>query len=128
MKIITAVLCLVVPTSLTAIAEPALLSASQAKTGTSKKLEREILKAESRLGKAIAKRDVKALDKMLTDYYAESYEGSERASTKKTALDRCRGGTLEFYRIDSERTITSSADKVTVEGVAASRLQPQSGV
>jgi ketosteroid isomerase-like protein len=128
MKILTAVLWLVVLTSLSAIAQPVLSSASQAtKTGSSKKLEREILKAESLLGKAIAKRDVKALDKMLTDYYADSYEGSERASTKKTALDRCLGGTLEFYRIDSERTITSSADIVTVEGVARSERKPQSG-
>jgi len=128
MKILTAILWLVVLTSLSAIAQPVPAGATQAtKTGSSKKLEREILKAESLLGKAIAKRDVKALDKMLTDYYADSYEGSERASTKKTALDRCLGGTLEFYGIDSERTITSSADIVTVEGVARSERKSQSG-
>jgi ketosteroid isomerase-like protein len=128
MKILTAILWLVVLSSLSTIAQPALSRASQAaKTGTNKKLEREILKAESLLGKAIAKRDVKALDKILTDYYADSYEGSERASTKKTALDRCLNGTLEFYRIDSERTITSSADIVTVEGVARSERKLQSG-
>ena len=127
MRILTAILSLVVLTSLAAIAQPAPSSASQkSKASSNKKLEREILKAENLLGKAIAKRDVKALAKILTDYYADSYEGSERASTKKTALDRCLDGTLDFYRINSERTITSSADIVTVTGVARSERKSQS--
>jgi hypothetical protein len=120
-------LCLVVLTSLSAIAQPPLLSTSQeSKTSSNKKLEREILKAENQLGKAIAKRDVKALNKILTDYYAASYEGSERASTKKTALNRCLDGTLDFYRINSKRTISRSADIVTIEGVARSERKSQS--
>lgn len=127
MKILTGILSLVVLTSLSSIAQPALSSASQeSKTSSNKKLEREILKAESLLGKVIAKRDVRELNKILTDYYADSYEGSERATTKKTALDRCRDGTLDFYRINSERTISRSADIVTVEGVARSERKSES--
>lgn len=124
MKILTAILSLVVLTALSSVAQPAL--SQESKSSSNKKLEREILKAESLLGKAIAKRDVRELNNILTDYYADSYEGSERATTKKTALDRCRDGTLDFYRINSERTISRSADIVTVEGVARSERKSQS--
>jgi hypothetical protein len=127
MKILIATLSLAVLASLSGIAQPAPSSALQkSKTSSNQKLEREILKAENLLGKAIAKRDARALDKILTDYYADSYEGAERATTKKTALDRCFDGTLEFYRINSERTITRSADIVTVEGVGRSERQSES--
>jgi hypothetical protein len=89
------------------------------KTASEKKLEREILKAELSLGKAIARRDVIALDKLLTDYYADAFEGSERALNKRATLARCRDGSLHFYKINEERTISLSVDIVTVEGNAA---------
>ena len=89
------------------------------KTSSEKKLEREILKAEMLLGKAIASRNATALEKLLTDYYADAFEGSERAINKRATLARCKDGSLHFYRIDEERTITLSADIVTVEGNAA---------
>ena len=87
------------------------------KTSAEKKLEREILKAEASLGKAIAKRDATALAKLLTDYYADAFEGSERATNKKATLARCQNGELPFYGITEHRTITSSVDIVTVEGI-----------
>jgi|SRR6185503_17164093 len=126
MKILTLIFSLVVLTSFSYGAQPALSSGSQKlKTSINKKLEREILKAEKLLGKAIAKRDVAALNRLLTDYYADSYEGSERATTKQTALDRCHNGTLDFYRINAQRTISVNADIVTVEGVARSERQSE---
>lgn len=88
-------------------------------TASQKKLEREILKAENLLGKAIEKRDATALAKLLTDYYADAFEGAERATNKKVTLDRCRDGSLHFYRINEDRTITASADIVRVEGNSA---------
>jgi hypothetical protein len=90
------------------------------KTSAEKKLERDILKAESSLGNAIAKRDATSLDKLLTDYYADAFEGGERAINKKATLARCKNGDLPFYRIKERRTITASVDIVTVEGIAAS--------
>jgi len=87
------------------------------KTSAEKKLEREILKAEASLGNAIAKRDATALAKLLTDYYADAFEGSERAINKKATLARCRNGELQFYGITEHRTISSSVDIVTVEGI-----------
>jgi hypothetical protein len=121
MKILTVLLSLVVVTSFSSAAQAVPSSGLQkTKAASTKKLEREILKAENLLGKAIAKRNVAALNKLLTEYYADSYAGSERATTKKTALDRCQHGTLDFYKINAERTITLSADIVTVEGVARS--------
>jgi hypothetical protein len=89
------------------------------KTGSDKKLEREILKAENLLGRAIASRNASALEKLLTDYYADAFEGSERAVNKRATLARCKDGSLHFYRIDEERTITLSADIVSIEGKAA---------
>jgi ketosteroid isomerase-like protein len=88
-------------------------------TASQKKLEREILKAENLLGKAIARCDAAALNKLLTDYYADAFEGSERALNKKTTITRCKNGTLHFYRVNERRTISVSADIVTVEGNAA---------
>jgi hypothetical protein len=88
------------------------------KTSAEKKLEREILKAEASLGNAIARRDATALAKLLTDYYADALEGSERATNKKAILVRCKNGQLRYYRIKERRTITSSVDIVTVEGIA----------
>ena len=88
------------------------------KTGAERKLEREIVKAEAFLGNAIARRDTTALGKLLTDYYADAFEGSERAINKKATLTRCKNGELRFYRIKEHRTISSSVDIVTVEGIA----------
>ena len=88
------------------------------KTSAEKKLDRDILKAEASLGNAIAKRDATALAKLLTDYYADAFEGSERATNKKATLARCKNGELQFYRIKEHRTVSSSVDIVTVEGVA----------
>ena len=87
------------------------------KTSVQKKLEREILKAEAALGNAIAKRDATALAKLLTDYYADAFEGSERATNKKATLVRCKNGELPFYGITEHRTTSSSVDIVTVEGI-----------
>jgi ketosteroid isomerase-like protein len=94
-------------------------------TASQKKLEREILKAENLLGKAIARCDAAALNKLLTDYYADSFEGSERALTKKATITRCKNGTLHFYRVNEKRTISVSADIVTVEGNAAAPTQKE---
>jgi ketosteroid isomerase-like protein len=88
-------------------------------TASQKKLEREILKAEDLLGKAIARCDATALNKLLTDYYADAFEGSERAFNKKATIVRCKNGSLRFYRVNEKRTISVSADIVTVEGNAA---------
>jgi len=93
--------------------------APKRQTASQKKLEREILKAENLLRKAIARCDAAALNKLLTDYYADAFEGSERAANKKTTLARCKEGSLHFYRVNEERTITVTADIVTVEGITA---------
>jgi len=97
------------------------------KTSAEKKLEREILKAEASLGKAIARRDATALAKLLTDYYADAFEGSERATNKKTILARCKNGELLFYGITEHRTISSSVDIVTIEGIGENPRHKKGG-
>ena len=94
-------------------------------TASQKKLEREILKAENMLGKAIARCDTAALNKLLTDYYADAFEGSERALNKKATITRCKNGTLHFYRVNEKRSVSVSADIVTVEGNAAAPTQKE---
>lgn len=94
-------------------------------TASQKKLEREILKAENLLGKAIARCDAAALNKLLTDYYADAFEGGKRAVTKKATIARCKNGTLHFYRVNEKRSISVSADIVTVQGNAAAPTQKE---
>ncbi len=121
MRLLNLVLILAFLTSLPTVAQSTVSKAvaKKPKSESEKKLEREILRAENLLGKAIVKRDVTALDKLLTDYYADAFEGSERATTKKTTLARCKEGSLHFYRVNEERTITVTADIVTVDGTTA---------
>jgi hypothetical protein len=97
-------------------------SAPAPQTRVSKKLEREILNSETQLGKAINKRDLAALDKLLAEYYADGYEGSERAAGKRTVLDECRSGTLPFYEIQSQRKLEVRAEIVEIEGLGKVRL------
>ncbi len=125
MRLLNLVLILAFLTSLPIVAQSTVSKAvaKKPKTASEKKLEREILKMENLLGKAIVKRDVTSLDKLLTDYYADAFEGSERATTKKTTLARCKDGSLHFYKVNDERSITVSADIVTVEGNAAAPVQ-----
>ncbi len=51
------------------------------KTCIEERVEREVNKAEDQLEQVIRKRDVASLDLLLADYYADAYEGSERASS-----------------------------------------------
>ncbi len=83
-----------------------------------RKLEREIRAAEGRLRRAIEKRDVAALDLLLADYYADAYEGRERAIGKRATLAKCKSGTLHSYEIEKGWKLTIRADLVQVEGVA----------
>ena len=117
MRLLKPVLILFCVTSILA-ATTAMANAPLQNTSAQKKLEREILKAEASLGNAIAKRDATGLAKLLTDYYADAFEGGERATNKKATLARCKNGDLRFYRIKEHRTISSSVDIVTVAGVA----------
>ncbi len=121
MRLLNSILILAFITSVPAVGQSTEsgTASKKPKTASEKKLEREILKMENLLGKAIVKRDVTSLDKLLTDYYADAFEGSERAANKKTILARCKEGSLHFYRVNEERTITVTADIVTVEGTTA---------
>lgn len=118
------ILCCVtsLPVATYSMAEP---SRSIQKTSAQKKLERDVLKAEASLGNAISRRDAVSLARLLTDYYADALEGSERATTKKTTLARCKNGDLYFYKIKERLTISASVDIVTVEGVAANPARKQ---
>ena len=90
-----------------------------------RKLEREIRAAEDRLRRAIEKRDAASLDLLLADYYADGYEGSERAIGKKVTLAQCKSGTLHFYEIEKGWKLTVRGDLLQVEGVAQEEAKPQ---
>ena len=100
-------------------------SAAAAKTSANKKLESEIKTVEGRLGKAIRKRDAAALDKLLADYYADSYEGSERAIGKKRIIDKCKSGLLIYYPIEEDKKFTVRMDIMQIEG--RSRIKEANG-
>src|SRR4029079_3050727 len=121
------ILCLATTVSAFSLAPTSASVSKKPKTSSEKKLEREILKAEMLLGKAIASRNATALEKLLTDYYADAFEGSERAINKRATLARCRNGELKFYGITEHRTISSSVDIVTIEGIAENPEHKKSG-
>jgi hypothetical protein len=83
-----------------------------------KKLEREILKAENQLRQAMVKCDADLLEHMLADYYADTFEGSDRAVSKKTTIARCKSGVLHYYSIEENREISVRADIVVIEGLS----------
>jgi hypothetical protein len=92
---------------------------AQAQTRAEKKMGREISRVEEQLRKAIVKRDVKSLDKLLAEYYADSKEGSERATGKKAALEKCKAGRLPFYEIEDDRKLTFRGSHIVqVEGMS----------
>ena len=97
-------------------ARPSAVSTS--KSRIDKRLNREINKAEDQFEQAIHRRDVTSLDQLLADYYADTYEGSERALSKRAALARCGAGTLDYYKIEAGKKLTVRGDIIQVEGIA----------
>jgi hypothetical protein len=83
-----------------------------------KKIEREILKMEDQLRRALVKCDTVMLERILADYYADAYEGSERAIAKKGTIARCKDNTGIYYSIDEERDLSARVDIVVIEGIS----------
>lgn len=93
----------------------------------SKKTEREILKVENQLKQALAKCNTASLERLLADYYADSYEGSEKAVGKKWTIEHCRDGAVPYYSIDEDRELSVRVDIVFIEGVSKVRPAPGLG-
>jgi hypothetical protein len=51
-----------------------------------KRLAREILKMEDQLRQASLNCDATSLDRLLADYFASAYEGSEKGTSKRATL------------------------------------------
>jgi hypothetical protein len=97
------------------------LAPSQDKTATPEvdaKSTAELLQMESRFGLAVQKRDTAALAEILAEYYADAYDGSESAISKRSAIARTKAGILFFYRIEKEQQISRSLEIVTIQGLA----------
>jgi hypothetical protein len=93
-------------------------ASSTSQSRVDKKLERDILSAENQFRQAIAKRDAALIERILADYYADTYEGSDRAVSKKLAVTRYQSGVLPYYSIDENRKISVRADIVVIEGIS----------
>lgn len=100
-------------------------ASTASQTRAEKKLEREILKVESQFRQALAKCDTAALERLLADYYADSYAGGGRAVGKKGTIARCHETSVPYYSIEKDRKISVRADIVVIEGYAEAR--PESG-
>jgi hypothetical protein len=92
--------------------------ATKPESGVDEKTRKEVLEIEKQLGVAITKGDVTLLDKLLADYYADSYEGGEGAVSKKGTMARCRAGTLPYYALNEKPELSRSAEMVTIEAVS----------
>ena len=96
---------------------PSPSAVSRSKSRIDKRVESEVNKAEDQLEQAIRKRDVAALDLLLADYFADAYEGSEHAFGKRAMLAKCRTGTLDYYKIKTEKKLSVRGDIIQVEGL-----------
>jgi hypothetical protein len=117
MKLINVIL-LTVFLSASSLAGQNSSATSPPKTSNDKRLEREIKTAEARLGKAIRKKDIVALEKLLADYYADSYEGSERAVGKRRTIENCISGLLRYYQIEEDQKFTVRVEIMQIEGTS----------
>jgi hypothetical protein len=124
MKLLVLTILLSVAVSSTAVAQKAkrqpVTAASQ--PHLNRQLEREILGVESQLGEAIKKRDARLLDRLLTDYFTNSLEGTDRGIGKKVTIAGFQNGELPYYPIDEGRKLSLRiADLVVIEGISNTR-------
>jgi len=103
--------------------------AEQPGRGTAPAVDRkaiqQIIEAEKRIAVAIQKRDAATLDRLLDADYRHSFEGSERALSKKGALILCASGRLSSYAIERNLKFTRDRGGVKLDGVA--RRIPNAG-
>ena len=123
MKTLGFVLLLLVATAPLSLGQQPRSRATQTRLdGTSGK---EILEMEKQLGRAMSPCDAVLLDKLLADYFADSYGDSEKAGSKGATLARCRAGVTTYYAIDKHRRVSRRGNIVVVAGVSNSK--PQTG-
>jgi hypothetical protein len=125
MKLLSLTLAALIATSPLAVGQKKPVT-PKSESPPSKKVAREILKMESQLKQALAKCNTVLLERLLADYYADSYEGSGRAVGKKGTIQRCKDDSVPYYSIDEDLKLTVRADIVFVEGI--SKVKPNSGI
>jgi hypothetical protein len=81
------------------------------------KSRQEIAEMEKRLGLAMEKRDIAALDKILADHYFDAYS-DERALSRSDTIARCKAGLLSFLAIERELQVSPNVEGITVEGLS----------
>lgn len=129
MKLLILTLFALGVTALSAIAVPEKEAESktsaeaQKEAGSTKpvdaKTQKEIRAMEDQLRVAIEKCDEGVLGQLLADYFADSIEGSEKATNKAGTIARCKAGKLFFLALGDEKELSRSAEIVTIRGVAA---------
>jgi hypothetical protein len=92
-------------------------------TAVDKKTEREVLAMENQLRKGITKPDTALLKRILAEYYADSFEGSERAAGKNWAISHAGDPAIPYFSIDENRRIFRRADIVFIEGFSEARAR-----
>ena len=85
-------------------------------TAVDEKTEREVLAMENQLKQGITKPDATLLKRILADYYADSFEGSERAAGTNWAISHAGDPAVPYFSIDEDRRIFRRADIVFIEG------------
>lgn len=125
LHLLLALVLLLAPASLVSAQKKPLPPTSE--THPNKKIERELLKMESQLKEALEKCNTKSLDRLLADYYADSYEGGDRATGKKWTIEHCRDGVVPYYSIDEDRELSVRVDIVFIEGISKVRPDDKAG-
>jgi hypothetical protein len=92
-------------------------------TAVDKKTEREVLAMENKLKQGITRPDATLLKRILAEYYADSFEGSERAAGKNWAISHAGDPAVPYFSIDEDRRIFRRADIVFIEGFSETKAR-----
>jgi hypothetical protein len=119
MRLLVLSILLTIAVSSTALAQKSKSQPIASEPHVNRNLEREILGVENQLRAAIKKRDPKLLDRLLTDYFTNSLEGTDRGIGKKVTITSFQNGELPYYSIDEDRKLSVRiADLVVIEGIS----------
>lgn len=121
MRTVISTVALLVAASRLGLAEPQ-PSPTSSEAPLDPKAKKEVIEMEKELALAMEKRDTAVLEKLLVDYYSDSYEGAKKAMSKPGTIARCKAGLHNFLAIEQQEKISGKADEIVVEGQA--RLRP----
>jgi hypothetical protein len=95
---------------------------SASESVASRRIQREILNAESQLKQALTKCNTASLNRLLADYFADSFGDSEKAVGKRRTIDSCESRAVPYYSIAEHWKLSVRGELVVIEGIAKRKV------